>query len=309
MKITLEDKLKRIKKVFGKEVLHTLVNPQVSSQDVCKYYKTNRLAYSLLHSRTNCVHMAISRDLKYKEEDLFEGAKFVKKYIKQTNAKEVLEIACGRGANTLYLARNCPDVNFEGLDISPAQLSYAQKNSKRINNAKFSIGNYHDLNSIKNDSKDIIFVIEALCHSNDKKKVLKEVKKKLTKEGILIILDGYLNKSLAELSNNEILAKRYVERGMAVNSFAYYPALVESANNLGFKVIHEEDATEFIIPNLRKLERLSKVLFNFTPTAKLLVKVLPFEFTKNAIAAYLFPEIMQKKVANYMITVLQTSTT
>ena len=96
---------------------------------------------------------------------------------------------------------------------------------------------------------------------------------------------------------------------MAVNDIEYYPTLIESAKSLGFKILHEEDVSWYIMPNLLRFERLSKALFNFTPTAKVLVRILPFEFTKNAITAYLLPEIMRRKAANYMITVLQNSKT
>lgn len=301
----LKQRLKRIEAVFGTELLQTLVNPQVSSQDIRSYYKTNKLAYSFLHSRTNCIHMAISRDLKYKEEDLFDGARLVEKYIRTTNAKNVLELACGRGANTLYLANIFPNVDFAGTDISHEQLSFAHKNSKANSNAKFSFGNYHNLSNINDDSQDIIFIIEALCYSNNKNEVLEEVKTKLKKGGIFIILDGYLNKPIKNLSKDEILAKKYVERGMAVNNFEYYPGLIKSAIKLGFEVLYEEDVSKFIIPNLLRFEKMSKIFFNHIIFVRVLNKVLPFDFTKNAITAYLLPELVKRKVANYTITVLK----
>ncbi len=55
---------------------------------------------------------------------------------------------------------------------------------------------------------DVVFVIEALCYSTQKKQVLKEVKRVLKKDGIFIVIDAFARKHTEELTPHEKLAKQ-----------------------------------------------------------------------------------------------------
>ncbi len=188
----ITQKLENIRKVFD---INRVIGLKTDKAYIQKYYKINKIPYSLFHTNTDLIYMGVSRDGIYKEDDLLEAARTVEKYLKELNGSKVLELATGRGANSFYLAQRFPAVKFCGLDISGGQLDYAFKKARRVNNYHPEFGDYHDLSRFENRSFDIVFVVEALCYSTDKDKVLAEVYRVLKKGGVFIIFDGYSNKS------------------------------------------------------------------------------------------------------------------
>ena len=56
---------------------------------------------------------------------------------------------------------------------------------------------------------------------------------------------------------------------------------------------------------MEKFERLANRLFNSPLLAKIIVKILPKEFTYNAISGYLMPTLIKMGVAAYIITILK----
>lgn len=120
---TLKSKLDKISKIFNIEQLLRL---NITKEYIQKYYKVNALPYSILHTYDDFMYMGISKDGIYKKEDLKEHAKFIDQYIKNYQAKNVLEIASGRSANTKFLATKNPNVMFYGIELSEGQCKYAR---------------------------------------------------------------------------------------------------------------------------------------------------------------------------------------
>lgn len=298
----LRDKLAQIDKVFNS---HDLLSRHIDKQYIQKYYKANKLAYSLFHTSSDQVHMGISRDGVYKEEDLLEAARTVEKYIKNPETTKVLELATGRGATSIYLAKKYPTTTFLGIELSQGQLDFVQKKAKKYSNYSPVLGDYHDLSQYVDGSIDVVFVVEALCHSEDKTLVLSEVKRVLKKGGILIVFDGYRTKLQSKMTKSELLAVKLTERGMAVNEFEDYPSLLNKAEKLGFSLISSEDVSLFIMPTLRKFERLAMRFFNRPRTAKTITRLFSKEFTYNAISGLLMPNLIKENLASYFITVFK----
>lgn len=168
----LATKLEKIKRVFD---ISDILDIQPDKDYVRRYYKINKLAYSLFHTFSDRMYMGISRDGQYKNSDLLEAARFVEKYIPNLNAKNILDLATGRGATSSYLAQKYPAIRFDGIDISEGQLDFAAKKAKKLSNYHPIKGDYHNLSHYHTGQFDIVFVVEALCYSQEKEKVLKEV--------------------------------------------------------------------------------------------------------------------------------------
>lgn len=301
--LSLDTKLKTIKNIFD---IKNIINIKTDQTYIQKYYKVNRIPYSIFHSNKDFVHMGISRSGTYNKNDLLEQPRIVEKYIKILNGKgNILELATGRGANSVYLAKKYPLASFHGIDISKGQLDYAFKKAKNNVNYFPAFCDFHDLSDFNNETFDIIFIIEALCHSTDKNKVLNEANRVLKKGGVFIIIDGYAKKDLKQCDYNIEIAARLLEKSMAVEKFELYEKLVEQARKNNFKIISEEDVSQFIIPTLEQLENKAKKFFKHTFLAKLFLRVAPKEFLYNAIAGYLFPDLIKLDVFNYRITILK----
>ncbi len=298
----LHKKLTKIKSVFNTEKLLSL---KMDSRYVAKYYKVNQIPYSIFHTLSDKMYMGVSRDGVYKEDDLLEAARFVEKYSKNTHAKKVLELATGRGATSAYLARNNPRIRYDGIDISPGQLSFANKKARKLPNYHPVYGNYHDLSRYADNSYDIVFEIEAVCYSSHKETVLAQVYKKLKKGGVFLLFDGYAAKPTNQLSQDEREAKKLTERGMAVENFELYDSFIQKATQQGFFIDFQEDVSQYILPTLYRFEKLAKIYLKFSLLAKFGRKILPDIFIYNEISGYLMPDMIKRHVGCYYITVLK----
>jgi len=250
--------------------------------------------------------MGISRDMKYDHEDVLEQPKIVAKYIRRLNAHNVLDLGVGKGSSSTYLARLFSNIRFDGIDLPNSLLDVAKRAAKKVPNFYPMEGNYHDLSRYDRAQFDVVFAIESLCHSTKKEKVFNEIWRVLRKDGTFIIIDGYLGKPEKSLNDNERLAKKLTEKGMMVEDFEYYGDIKEKIEQLGFKIIEEEDVTRLIIPTLKRFESLArKTLFNHPRLGRVIVKLLPDEFTANAISGYLMPVIVELSLAKYTILVVK----
>ncbi len=192
----LELYLKQIGKIF--DVPDIIDEPQGKPQ-IVNYYLRNKLLYRLGHNWGGFYHSGISYDGTYRKDDLKEPARIVERYIREADAKSVLELASGLGSNSAFLARRNPHVAFEAVDLSNKPL----RNYSRIPNLRFHCGDYNDLSRFEDNAYDTTFVIEAFCYAKDKRRVLREVKKKLKTNGLLIIFDAYYANGARPLTQSE----------------------------------------------------------------------------------------------------------
>jgi ubiquinone/menaquinone biosynthesis C-methylase UbiE len=298
----LQLKLDDIKKVFDIKSILSL-NPDRDS--VKKYYRINKIPYSIFHSKTDLIHVGISRDGTFKEADLLEDAKVVENYIKKSGAKTVLELATGRGANSYYLAQKFPKARFDGVDISETQLKFAKKRAEKISNYFPVSGDYHDLRLYKDGTFNIVFEVEAVCYSAEKEKIFREVARVLKEDGLFILFDGYRKQEKEELTENEAIARSLIEKGMALQELENYESFLRKADESHFIKIQEEDLSEYVLPTMYRFEKWGARFFRHHVLAKIMVKLFPKELTHNAMSGYLMPIAVKKGIFCYMSTVFQ----
>lgn len=298
----LETQLQVVQSLFNTP---RVAKTSVDSTYIAEYYHINVLPYTLVHSKTGAIHMAISRDGTYKESDLFEPVRMIAAYVEKTKATHVLELACGRGANSSYLAERFPKTRFEGVDLSPAQLQFAQKNARKFRNFHAQRGDYHDLSQLPANHFDLVFVIESLCYSTTKEKVIKEVKRVLKPNGIFIVIDGYLRNEEKTMQKEEVEAVRLAAMGMAVPFFEPYDHFLKQAKDENMKLVNEEDLSEFVMPNLYRFEKIAKNYLKVPFLVPAMIKFLPEKLTWNGITAMLLVPIMERNIACYYFTALQ----
>ncbi|MFH1648317.1 MAG: class I SAM-dependent methyltransferase [Patescibacteria group bacterium] len=295
----LAKKLDKVKSIFD---IEDIVKQDPDDRYIKKYYKTNKIPYSIFHTPTDLIYMGISRDGKYNRDDLLEQARVVNKYIKRVGAKKVLELATGRGANSYYLSKQNPNTEFYGIDISETQLNLAKKKAKKVPNYFPRLGNYNNLEKFDSSSFEVVFIVEALCYSNNKSKVLCEIYRILKPGGFFLIFDGY--QSRTDLDGDEKLACELTAKGMALKSFETYTRFVESVGTSRLTIHFEEDVSEYVLPTMKRFEKLARIYFTLPLTARIAKLIFPKEFVNNSIPAYFMPTLVKDKIACYMITIL-----
>jgi ubiquinone/menaquinone biosynthesis C-methylase UbiE len=103
-----------------------------------------------------------------------------------TNGKKVLDIACGEGYGSFYLAQNAKEVI--GVDIDLETIKFATQKYKK-SNLSFILGSVDSTPIDENGIFDVIVSFETIEHITEESQFLflKEVKRLLKNDGILII--------------------------------------------------------------------------------------------------------------------------
>jgi len=114
------------------------INEPSGQEQIIDYYVHGKNSFLLLVSLEGFYHYGISYDGRYKKEDFREQARIAERYIRENDAKNVLELAYGMGANMAFLARRNPSVMFDGVDLALKPL----KRFTKISNINFQSGDY-----------------------------------------------------------------------------------------------------------------------------------------------------------------------
>jgi SAM-dependent methyltransferase len=118
-----------------------------------------------------------------------EFLKFIEKYI-DLNKKNIIDLACGGGANTIYLAKKYPQSSFLGIDYNRRLIAMGNKFKKDLSNVKFKIDDWNNINSSKN-----------FIYKKNRSKTLQERRKK---EGGIISFQAisFLDMPITKIFNN-----------------------------------------------------------------------------------------------------------
>ena len=294
----LELYLTQIGRIFD---VPRIINESQGKPQIINYYHKNAfLIYRLFHNWDGFIHCGISYDGKHKKDDFKEQAKIVEGYIRDSNAKNVLELAYGWGANSGFLAKSqFQEVTFEGVDLSLNPL----KRFTKIPNLRFQSGDYHDLSVFKDDSYDVVFVIEALCCSTNKMHVLCEVKKKLKGGGLFIVIDAYRRDCASPLSQSEDVMAQLIEKGFSVDKFECVKD-VEGYMQEVYSITASKDVTQCVLPCMAK-GKWARHYFSHPTFARAVNKLLSFDIVKNTIVALLIEISIKRQIACYYIHVLK----
>ncbi|MGZ4882051.1 MAG: class I SAM-dependent methyltransferase [Halobacteriota archaeon] len=292
----LELYLKQINRIFD---VPRIINEQQEKSHIIRYYAKNKLTYMLFYDWAGFYHFGISYDGRRKSEDLREQARIIEGYIHDMGASRVLEIGCGLGPNSAFLARRNPHVAFEATDLSNKPL----RRFTRIPNLHFSNGDYHDLSGFEDNSFDIIFAIETLCYSTDKLQVFREVKKKLRPGGKFIIFDHYQSNRARPLSPSEDIVWQLFYKVTAVQKIERVSD-VQGYMREEFSIAEARDLSPCILPFLYRQESLVRFYFNHPLFAKVSNKFIPLDMIKNAILALLLPTTVRRQIDSYYMHVL-----
>jgi ubiquinone/menaquinone biosynthesis C-methylase UbiE len=293
----LELYLKQIGQLFD---IPRIINEPQGKQQIINYYVKNKLTYRLVHNWGGYFHFGISYDGKYKRGDLKEQARIVEQYIHDSNAKNVLELAYGLGANSAYLASRNPLIMFEGIDLSLKPL----KRFTKIPNLRFQFGDYHDLSKFDDNAYDIVFVIESLCHSTNKSKVLHEVRKKLKRDGLFIVIDGYRRDRISPLSQSEDTMWKLIEKGWSVDKFECVKDVVGYMQE-EYSIGEARDVSKCVLPSVARFESMVCYYFGHPAFGRVINKLLTFDIVKNAIVLLLLPTSIRRQIGCYYIHVLK----
>lgn len=299
----VSDYLETIKKIFK---FNILIEESVDENTTVKYYEQSEYGYRIYHSDQGYIHMAINYDGVFNSDGYYEQARIVNKQIQEIQATNVLELGCGKGVNSIFLAGENPDVNFLGIDLTPLHISYALKKSQDLKNVRFAIGNFQALDFIEDQTFNIIFEVESICHATEMKMLLNEAYRILKPGGRFIVIDGFREKQFSQHSSELQTAATLVEKCMGVaKNFMEIDEWLEISQASNFKVLRVENLSFAVMPTMLRLQSLAQRYFKKTLRAKLLNLFMPPYLMRNSVAGLLMPETIAAKVHGYYLIVLE----
>lgn len=297
--------IKRIDELFP----HFGSQETVKYSVIEKYYNESYWGYRLLHSGAGAIHMAMSPNGEFSKNDYFAQVEEIGDLIEEEiggNEAKILEVGCGAGFNLAYLASRFPRHKFIGVDIARKNLEAAEDRLSEFSNAKVQYESFDVLKSVENESVNLVFGIECICHSLNLRKSMARISEVLVKRGLLVIFDGV--RSTAEFEDETLaVAVDYVEKAMAVPRFFTEEEIREVLDKSAFDVVRFEDRSNEIMPNLLRLSDMAKAFFKFKWLSKRVVELMPDALVKNAIAGILMAITIQQGAHKYIKIVAKKS--
>ncbi len=117
---------------------------------------------------------------------------------------KILDAGCGVGASAIWLAKNY-DVEVTGITISELQCEKANTFAKKeglSDRVTFYVRDFQNPD-FKDESFNIVWILESLCHGEDKGKFTQEAYRLLKKKGRLIAAEYWLVRSYPKLNKLE----------------------------------------------------------------------------------------------------------
>jgi ubiquinone/menaquinone biosynthesis C-methylase UbiE len=156
--------------------------------------------------------------------------------------KNILEIGCGNGVQSLYLSTNYNPSSVTGVDLNESNIRIANQERDRLklDNVHFLTGDAQNLEQIPSNSIDVVFNIESALHYPDKSAFLREINRVLKPGGQFLIAD-ILSTTKKKKGFLNLLDKRMVHH------FWNRDIYESEFSNTNLAISHHEDITQQII--------------------------------------------------------------
>jgi len=164
----------------------------------------------------------------------------------------VLDLGCGLGATSRYMAMENPDGQFCGFTITPWQVGFGNQLSEEAGleeRVRLYESDFARL-PLGNDSADAAFALESACYAkgNGKTEFVKELHRVLKPGGRFVITDGFRKHSNPLPGWLNKVYRKNMEC-WALTDLADIHAFVAELKKAGFHKISVEDASWRVAPS------------------------------------------------------------
>jgi cyclopropane fatty-acyl-phospholipid synthase-like methyltransferase len=132
------------------------------------------------------------------------------------SSDRVLNIGCGAGEDSVWNAR-AHGATVVGVNISDRQLELARENTREHgveDRVTFAHDDFHELATVDDGSVDVVWGLEALSHSPDRRRVLEQARRVLAPGGRVAFTDLFVRPAAVPDEHREDL--RDIEDGLGL---------------------------------------------------------------------------------------------
>jgi tocopherol O-methyltransferase len=186
------------------------------------------------------------------ENSLIRMNQFLANKAKIKKTDLILDAGCGVGGSSIWLARNIGSKTI-GITLVEKQLDLAKKFAKEKgveDLVQFKIKDFTNT-GFEDEIFDVVWAVESVCHTIDKKKFIDESYRILKKDGgRLIVSDYFMTKDIltaTDAKDMEWISGWALPNLCPVNYFNKY------IHDIGFKKMAYEDATNYVLPSSKRM--------------------------------------------------------
>ncbi len=237
------------------------------------------------------------KNTKNLNEALLNTNKFLAEKVKIKSTDIILDAGCGIGGSAIWIAKNFGAAVF-GITLSEKQVKEA-RNLVKINKidhlVKFYVKDFLDT-KFQNESFNVVWAIESVCHAEKKKDFLEEAFRLLKKGGKVIIADGFLKRDIKNSKEKRII--KDFTNGLALPNLDKIDLFRKSLEEVGFKNIKFWDKTQEILPSSKELYNRCRIGYPISKITEKL-KITPEILTKNNLAGIVQYESVKLGLGGY----------
>lgn len=181
----------------------------------------------------------------------------------------VIDSGCGRGGNTIWLAKNTDAEKVIGLDIDEDLIEKARENAEEAGVADSTEFVEGDFDNLPVEDFDVYFAIESQCYSQNEKELTKHIFNNMNPGGRVVISDGFRTENF---SGEDIEITDKMHKGWGVDYMAYRENFETYLKQAGFQNIQVEPLMDKIAPTSRYLHRASVLTTPYVDLRLLIAK-------------------------------------
>lgn len=229
----------------------------ISKAEIIDYYDSTEIDYKLVWNlrESGAMHYGYWDDgVKSLAQALERENELLSQIANIKSSDAVLDAGCGVGGSSVYIAKKF-HCTVTGITLSQKQIVSANAHAVRNNvekNTRFLPMNFEQM-IFPNESFDVVWAIESVCHASSKKKFITEAFRVLRPGGRLIIADGFLART--ELNDDEKRNMQNWLTGWAVNFLETSKNFESYLWDTGFKNVSYRNATKNVLPSAKRLYR------------------------------------------------------
>lgn len=212
-----------------------------TANSTSRYYKSMNNLYVRLFGKHLMLHYPYYKsDFESLEKRQLNLTDYCLSQVECLADKNVLEVGCGNGIQALYIAGTMSSLKIIGIDLNPDNISIALQNSAGKLNIDFTVDDAQKLETISDNSIDVLLCIESAFHYPQKELFLEQIRRVLKSSGEFVITD-IINKS----PNRKYISQSWKNK-MAFHHWTEATYL-QSFIKAGLKIMYKENITSQVL--------------------------------------------------------------
>ena len=281
-----------------------LMQHKIGAETVVDVYAEDAPNFQIFYSVKGSIHLALSEDGRFQRDGYYGHARIIRKSIEEIQARDVLELGSGRGFNLIHLAKQKPEVRFEGIDLIPANVQTSRKCSRMLNHLGFQVGNIEEL-GYASETFDIVFTVESLSHVANIPKALSEAYRVLKPGGRMVVFDLYCQEDLEAVTPAQKKAIQVAENSLVMLSPMTAKHLAKIAQAAGFRLVSMENLSRHVLPDVKRRNWLVELAFDLPWITRIIMQSFSLNTVRGMVAWELIPTLFKANLLGYYQVVFE----